>query len=385
MFRYRCLNPISQLGLRLFTEKYRENAENADVILVRSAEMKDFPFDESLLAVARAGAGVNNIPVDRCSEAGIVVFNTPGANANGVKELVLSGLLLASRDILGGVRWALSEKDNPDLEKLTEKQKKNFAGYEIQDKKLGVIGLGAVGVLVANAAISLGMQVYGYDPYMSVDAAWNLNKSTTHVKDIHYIFTNCDFITVHVPLLPETKHLINKETIDLMKPGVVILNYARGPLVNSADMAEALRSGKVRKYLSDFPEAEILAEPNAIVTPHLGASTEESEDNCAMMAVREVMDFLENGNIKNSVNLPDCDMGVPTRDGRVSIVYKNVKNMISQFTGTLGDSGINIDNMLNKSKGNYAYCMFDLDSPAEADVIEKIKKIPGVFKVRVIK
>jgi D-3-phosphoglycerate dehydrogenase len=387
MFRYTCLNSISEIGLKMFSDDYKQTntIEESEAILVRSEDMKNFQLHDSLHVIARAGAGVNNIPLDRCSQAGIVVFNTPGANANGVKELVLTGLLLSSRDIIGGINWLAKEKDNPTIAELTEKQKKQFAGSEIKDKKLGVIGLGAVGVLAANAAIHLGMKVYGYDPYISVDAAWNLDKEITRITDVNYIYKNCDYITLHVPLVSDTKYMINKDTMALMKKGVVVLNYARDMLVKDEDMIEALRSGKVKRYLSDFPDNVILDAPNAIVTPHLGASTGESEDNCAIMAVEEIINFLENGNIKNSVNYPECDMGKCVTAGRILILHKNVKNMISQFSKMLGDSDVNIGNMLNKSRGEYACSLFDLDTPVSAEAVKKINEINGVLKVRVIK
>lgn len=387
MFKYNCLNPIADIGLELFTNDYEKinNYEEADAILLRSADMHELKLHKGLYTIARAGAGVNNIPIKKCSEEGIVVFNTPGANANGVKELVIAGLLLASRDIVGGIEWVNSEKNNKDIAQLTEKIKKNFAGNEINGKKLGVIGLGAIGVLVANAATYLNMKVFGYDPYMSVEAAWNLYKGITHITDIRDIFKNCDYISIHTPLLDSTKFLINKETIAQMKDGVVILNYARDLLVNEKDLAEALKSGKVKKYLSDFPNPDITDAPNTLITPHLGASTSESEDNCAKMAVKETMDFLENGNIKNSVNFPNCDMGKCMRKGRISIAHRNIKNMISQFTQILGDNDINIDNMTNQSKGDYAYSMFDIDTTVTPEIMKKIEEIDGVLKIRKLK
>jgi D-3-phosphoglycerate dehydrogenase len=375
------------MGLKMFSEDYRktDTIEESEAILVRSEDMKNFQFHDSLHVIARAGAGVNNIPLERCSKAGIVVFNTPGANANGVKELVLTGLLLSSRDIVGGINWLAEEKDNPVIAELTEKKKKQFAGSEIKDKKLGVIGLGAVGVLTANAAIHLGMKVYGYDPFISVDAAWNLDKEITRITDVNHIYKNCDYITLHVPLLADTKYMINRDTMALMKNGVVVLNYARDMLVNDEDMIEALKSGKVKRYLSDFPDNIVLNAHNAIVTPHLGASTGESEDNCAIMAVEEIRNFLENGNIKNSVNYPNCDMGKCITAGRILILHKNIKNMISQLSRMLGDSDINIGNMLNKSRGEYACSLFDLDTPISDEAVKKIKEIEGVLKVRVVK
>ena len=303
MFKYKCLNPIAGVGLELFNNKYDkcEDVNDADAILVRSASMHDMELPDTLEAVARAGAGVNNIPLDKCADKGIVVFNTPGANANGVKELVLAGLLLASRDVVGGINWVQSERANEDIAKLTEKEKKNFAGCEIKGKKLGIIGLGAIGVLVANAATHLGMEVYGYDPYISVDAAWNLSRSIKHIQAVEDIYKECDYITIHVPLLDATRKMINKESIAKMKDGVVVLNFARDLLVEETDMVEALKNGKVKRYVSDFPNTTMAGAKNAIVIPHLGAYTEESEDNCAMRAVKELMDYMENGNIKNSL------------------------------------------------------------------------------------
>lgn len=387
MTKIKCLNPISKTGLDLLTDGYEvvENFDEADAVLVRSAAMHDLELPETLKAVARAGAGVNNIPLEKCAEKGIVVFNTPGANANGVKELVIAGMLLAARDIVGGIEWVKSDKDDADIAKTTEKQKKNFAGTEIEGKKLGVIGLGAIGVKVANAAVSLGMEVYGYDPYISVQGAWNLSRSVKHIATTEEIFKECDYITVHVPLLDSTKGMINKEAIDMMKDGVVILNFARDILVDEEALAEALKSGKVRKYVTDFPNTLSVNMENAIVTPHIGASTEESEDNCAVMAVNEVMDYLENGNIKNSVNYPNCDMGICNKPARIAIFHKNIPNMISQFTTVLAKDGINISDMTDKSKGDYAYLLMDLDTAITEAVIADIEAIEGVIRVRVIK
>ena len=387
MFKYACLNPIAAVGLERFSEYYEktEDLNAADGILVRSAAMHDMELSDNLLAVARAGAGVNNIPLDKCAEKGIVVFNTPGANANGVKELVIAGMLLANRDIVGGINWVKSEAGNPDIAKMAEKEKKKFAGHEIQDKKLGIIGLGAIGVRVANVAKHLGMEVYGYDPYISVDAAWNLSRDIKHVKNIDDIYENCDIITIHVPLMDSTKNTINKEAIDKMKDGVILLNFARDLLANEDDVIEALKSGKVAKYVSDFPNPKTAGVDGCIVIPHLGASTEESEDNCAKMAVKELMNYLENGNIVNSVNYPNCDMGVCTGAGRLTIMHKNVANMITKFTATFGDLGINISNMMNKSKGDYAYTMLDVETAITDDHVKKIESIEGVIRVRVIK
>lgn len=387
MFQYYCLNPISQVGLDKFTDEFTktEDVNEAQGILVRSAAMHDIELSDNLLAVARAGAGVNNIPLDKCAEKGIVVFNTPGANANGVKELVIAGMLLASRDIVGGINWVESVKDDENIAKATEKEKKRFAGTEVQDKKLGIIGLGAIGVKVANVAKHMGMEVYGYDPYVSVDAAWNLSRDVKHVLNVEEIYENCDIITIHVPLLDSTRGMINKESIDKMKEGVIILNFARDLLVNENDVLEGIKEGKVRKYVSDFPNPTTAGQEGCIVIPHLGASTEESEDNCAKMAVKEMMNYLKNGNIINSVNYPNCDMGVCSQAGRVAIFHKNIANMITKFTACFGDEGINITDMMNKSKGEVAYTMLDIETPADSEIIEKLQSIKGVFRVRVVK
>lgn len=387
MTKIKCLNPISKTGLSLLSDNYEqtENFEEADVALVRSAAMHDMEMPASLRAIARAGAGVNNIPLAKCAEQGIVVFNTPGANANGVKELVIAGMLLAARDVVDGINWVKSNKDDENIAKTAEKQKKNFAGGEIQGKKLGVIGLGAIGVKVANAACSLGMEVYGYDPYISVAGAWNLSRNVKHIATTEEIFKECDYITIHVPLLDSTKGMINKEAFDMMKDGVVILNFARDILVDEAAMGEALKSGKVRKYVTDFPNTLSVTFDNAIVTPHIGASTAESEDNCAVMAVNEVMDFMENGNIKNSVNYPNCDMGVCDKVARIAICHKNIPNMISQFTAVMAKDSINISDMTDKSRGDFAYTLMDLDKVITDNVVSEIKNIEGVIKVTVIK
>lgn len=387
MFQYYCLNPIAQVGLDKFTDQFTktEDVNAAQGILVRSAAMHDMELSDKLLAVARAGAGVNNIPLDKCAEKGIVVFNTPGANANGVKELVIAGMLLASRDIVGGINWVESAKDDENIAKATEKEKKRFAGTEVQDKKLGIIGLGAIGVKVANVAKHMGMEVYGYDPYVSVDAAWNLSRDVKHVLNVEEIYENCDIITIHVPLLDSTRGMIDKEAIAKMKKGVIILNFARDLLVNENDVLDGIKEGKVRKYVSDFPNPTTAGQEGCIVIPHLGASTEESEDNCAKMAVKEMMNYLENGNIVNSVNYPNCDMGVCSQAGRVAIFHKNIANMITKFTACFGDEGINITDLMNKSKGEVAYTMLDIETPADEKIIEKLQSIDGVFRVRVVK
>ena len=387
MFQINCLNPIAKVGLVNFNDNYKltDDVNSADGILVRSASMHEMELPEKLLAVARAGAGVNNIPLDKCAEKGIVVFNTPGANANGVKELVIAGMLMAARDVVGGIEWVKANTDDANIAKTAEKEKKNFAGTELQGKKLGVIGLGAIGVKVANTALHFGMEVLGYDPYVSVDAAWSLSRSVKHVLSVDEIYAECDYITIHVPLLDSTKGMIDKLAIAKMKDGVVILNFARDLLANEADVLEALKSGKVRRYVSDFPNPTTAGQPGCIVIPHLGASTEESEDNCAVMAVKELKDYLENGNIKNSVNYPACDMGVCTKTGRVAIFHKNIANMITKFTAEFGKNGINISDMTNKSRGEYAYTMMDIEAPATEEIVAALSAIDGVFRVRVVK
>lgn len=387
MFQINCLNPISKVGLQNLTADYQmtDNVNDAEGILVRSASMHEMELSDKLLAVARAGAGVNNIPLEKCAEKGIVVFNTPGANANGVKELVIAGMLLGARDILGGIQWVKDNKDDANIAKTAEKAKSAYAGNEIKGKKLGVIGLGAIGAQVANAAVSLGMEVYGYDKFLSVNAAWNISRSVKHVLKEEEIYAECDYITFHVPLLDDTKNKINKDTIAMMKDGVVIINYSRDLIANEEDVLEALKSGKIRKYISDFANPTVAGQPGCIVMPHLGASTEESEDNCAVMAVDEMMDYLANGNIKNSVNYPACDMGVCTKAGRVAVFHKNIANMITKFTAVFGENGINISDMTNKSRGDVAYTMLDIESPATEAIVKKLEEIEGVFRVRVVK
>lgn len=387
MVKINCLNPIAKVGMKLLPASFgtTDNFAEAEAVLVRSASMHELELSDELLAVARAGAGVNNIPLDKCAEKGIVVFNTPGANANGVKEMVVAGMLLAARDIRGGMQWVTDNKADENIGKTMEKAKKAFAGTEIQGKKLGVIGLGAIGVLVANAAAALGMEVYGCDPYLSVKNALNLSRSVNLVKSNSEIYAECDYITIHVPLLNDTKGMINKASLSMMKDGVVILNFARDLLVNDDDMKEALESGKVAKYVTDFPNAKTANMDGVIAFPHLGASTEESEDNCAVMAVKQLVDFIENGNIVNSVNYPACDMGVCTKEGRICINHKNIPNMISQITGVCSAENINIHEMLNKSKNDYSYTMLDLDSKVTDAVVKKLENIDGIIKVRVIK
>lgn len=387
MHQVHYLNKISEKGTALWTEDYAvaQNVEDAQAILVRSAAMHDMTFSENLLAIARAGAGVNNIPLARCAEEGIVVFNTPGANANGVVELALCGMLLGSRDVIGGINWVQTIKNDEDVAKKIEKGKSQFAGHEIRGKSLGVIGLGAIGGPLANAARKLGMQVYGCDPFISIDAAWHLDSHIVRVKTREEIYANSDIITLHVPLLDDTKKMINAEAISKMKDGVIILNFARDLLVDDDAMEEALKSGKVKRYITDFPNARTAGMEGVVAIPHLGASTEESEDNCAMMAVRQVMNYLENGNIVNSVNFPACDMGVCTKPARIGIFHRNIPNTLSQFTGTMAGENINISDLINRSKGEYAYTMLDLDAVPSEKAIEALKKIDGVLRVRVIK
>ena len=387
MVNVNCLNNISQVGLKLFTDDYNleSSFEDAQAVLVRSAKMHDLELSDNLIAIARAGAGVNNIPLDKCAEAGVVVFNTPGANANAVKEQVIAAMLLASRDIIGGNKWVADNKDDADIAKSTEKAKKAFAGQEIKGKKLGVIGLGAIGQLVANAAIALGMEVYGYDPYLSVNAAWNLSSKVKHIVNVEDIYKECNYITVHVPALDSTKGMINKAAFDMMQDGTVIINCARDVLVDEAAIGEALKSGRVKKYVTDFPNTTTAAMEGAIVLPHLGASTEEAEENCAEMAVKELRNFIENGNIVNSVNYPACDMGVCTSTGRIAVCHKNVPAVISKITSIFGDAGINIEEMANKSRGEYAYSLFDVDKAVDDNVVEKLATAEGIIKVRIDK
>ena len=386
-YKFACLNSISPIGLKNFTNRYEQVSElsEANGILVRSAAMHDMEFSENLYAIARAGAGVNNIPLQKCAEKGIVVFNTPGANANGVKELVFAGMLLASRDIVEGVDWVRANKAKEDIAKIAEKEKKKFAGTELQGKKLGIIGLGAIGVRVANAAVSLGMDVYGYDPYVSVDSAWHLSRKITHVLNVDDIYKNCDFITIHVPLLDSTKHMIGKEAIAKMKKGVILVNMARDQLVDEEAVVASIEAGKVRRYVSDFPNSTVAGKKGCITTPHLGASTAESEINCAKMAVDQLRDYLENGNIRNSVNYPNCEMGVCTAEGRICIFHKNQPSMITQFTQILGAHGVNIAGMANKSKKEVAYTLIDFDDPSDKELINKLAAVKDVYRVRVIK
>ena len=387
MYQYNCQNPISPVGIEKFTGNYQETKDikDADAILVRSARLHEMQFYERLMAVARAGAGVNNIPIQDCAEHGIVVFNTPGANANAVKEMVFAGMLLASRDIIGGNQWVADHAGEQEIASAMEKAKKNYAGTELYGKKLGVIGLGAIGVRVANAATHFGMEVYGYDPFISVRAAWNLSRSVRHIDNVEDIYKNCDYISIHVPLLEDTRQMINKDALAVMKKETVLLNFARDLLVDEKAVLAALKEGRIRRYVSDFPNTTTAGQPGVLLTPHLGASTAEAEDNCAVMAVEQVMDYLENGNIRNSVNFPDCDMGIPPRAGRVAIMHHNVRGVIAQYTKIMGDADINVSDMFNKTRGTLAYALLDLDTPITKEAFEKLKKIPEAIRVRVIK
>ena len=386
MTKVNCLNPIAKCGLDLFSDNYEivDSIDGAEAVLVRSASMHDMDLPSSLVAVARAGAGVNNIPLDACAEKGIVVFNTPGANANGVKELVVAGLMLASRDLMGGYNWVKANASDPDIAKKVEKQKKEYAGNEISGKKLGVIGLGAIGAKVANIAFRLGMQVYGYDPFVSIDAAWSLSRHIKHIEHLEDIYRECDYITIHVPALDSTKGMLNKEAFGMMKDGVRILNFARDVLVNDEDMKEALASGRVKTYVTDFPNPAIAGVDGVITLPHLGASTDESEDNCAIMAVQQIADYIENGNIKNSVNYPACDAGKCETVARVCVCHKNIPDMLTKFTGVFSKDGINIANMVSKSKGDWAYTILDVESQVTDSDKADIEAVEGVVKVRVI-
>lgn len=387
MFRYNCLNAISEAGLKSLSSDFvkTDDVNEAEAILVRSAAMHDMEFSDNLLAVARAGAGVNNIPLDKCAEKGIVVFNTPGANANGVKELVIAAMILTSRNLIAANGWVNENKDDENIGKTMEKAKSKFAGREVKGKKLGVIGLGAIGVLVANAASSLGMEVIGCDPFLSVQNALNLSRKVKLVKEREEVFRGCDYITVHVPLLDDTKEMINADTISMMKDGVIILNFARDLLVKEDAVIEGLASGKIAGYATDFPSVKLANTKGVVAFPHLGASTTESEDNCAVMAAAEITDYLENGNIRNSVNFPACDMGVCSQAGRIAVLHKNVPNIISGLTTVFGQSGINIDKMMNQSRGEYAYSIIDIDKAGAKDIADEIATKEGILKVRVIK
>lgn len=387
MFKYNCLNAISEAGLNSLSSDFvkTDDVNEAEAILVRSAAMHDMEFSDNLLAIARAGAGVNNIPLDKCAEKGIVVFNTPGANANGVKELVIAAMILTSRNLIAANGWVNENKDDENIGKTMEKAKSKFAGREVKGKKLGVIGLGAIGVLVANAASSLGMEVIGCDPFLSVQNALNLSRKVKLVKEREEVFRECDYITVHVPLLDDTKEMINADTISMMKDGVIILNFARDLLVKEDAVIEGLASGKIAGYATDFPSVKLANTKGVVAFPHLGASTTESEDNCAVMAAAEITDYLENGNIRNSVNFPACDMGVCSQAGRIAVLHKNVPNIISGLTTVFGQSGINIDKMMNQSRGEYAYSIIDIDKAGAKDIADEIATKEGILKVRVIK
>lgn len=387
MFKYNCLNAISEAGLKSLSSDFvkTDDVNEAEAILVRSAAMHDMEFSDNLLAIARAGAGVNNIPLDKCAEKGIVVFNTPGANANGVKELVIAAMILTSRNLIAANGWVNENKDDENIGKTMEKAKSKFAGREVKGKKLGVIGLGAIGVLVANAASSLGMEVIGCDPFLSVQNALNLSRKVKLVKEREEVFRTCDYITVHVPLLDDTKEMINADTISMMKDGVIILNFARDLLVKEDAVIEGLASGKIAGYATDFPSVKLANTKGVVAFPHLGASTTESEDNCAVMAAAEITDYLENGNIRNSVNFQACDMGVCSQAGRIAVLHKNVPNIISGLTTVFGQSGINIDKMMNQSRGEYAYSIIDIDKAGAKDIADEIATKEGILKVRVIK
>lgn len=385
MFRYTCLNPVSKVGLDCFGSGYSSvsSMDDADAVLVRSADMHQLAVPNNVKCVARAGAGVNNIPLMELAKQGVPVFNTPGANANGVKELVFAAMLLAARDVVGGINWAASQVGSETVAKDTEKEKKKFAGFELSGKKLGVIGLGAIGRLVANTAIHLGMEVYGYDPYISVDGAWNLSKNVQHSKDVKEIYANCDYITIHVPLMDATRGMISAEAFALTKPTAVLINLARDVLVDEQAAVKALEEGRLAKYVTDFPNPTVLGKKGVIAIPHLGASTEESEDNCAVAAVKQIRDFLENGNLTNCVNFPNCQMGVCTTASRVGVFHDNVKSMISQFTTAL--SHTNILNMSNVSRGTLAYTLLDLEESVFEETIRAMEAIPGVLRVYVVK
>lgn len=387
MYKIRTLNNISEDGLKLLSSKqytYAKTDSEVDAILVRSHKMHDMELSPNVKIVARAGAGVNNIPFTKYAEQGIVVVNTPGANANAVKELVVLGLLLASRKVVEGIKWVRSVKDDEEVSQLVEKEKGKFAGQELTGKKLGVIGLGAIGVLVSNIAVSLGMEVYGYDPFISIESAWGLSSDVKRILHLDEIMTECDYVTLHVPLIEQTKNMMNLEKFNLSKNGVRLLNFARGGLVNLDDLEEAIKSGKVHSYITDFPDNQLLNMDNVISIPHLGASTAESEENCARMAVSQTREYLENGNIINSVNYPDCYMGMCQSKARIAINHRNIPNMLGQISGLLAKQNINIANMVNKSKGEYAYTLIDIDSDVNGGITEAIKAVEGVLRVRII-
>ena len=382
-----CLNKIAKQGLDVLPAGYElaEDIEGADAVLVRSAKMHDMELPESLIAIARAGAGVNNIPLDKCAEKGIVVFNTPGANANSVKELAMAGMLVAMRNLKGGMEWVDANKEDEAIDKTMEKAKSQFAGMELKGKNFGVIGLGAIGVLTANAAVDMGMHVYGYDPYLSVSNALHLSTHVHILKSNEEVYAQSDVVSIHVPLSNDTKEMINKDAFKAMKDGTILLNFARGGLINEDDLEEALNTGKIAKYVTDFPDAKTVKFPNTIAFPHLGASTEEAELNCAVMAAEEIVDYIENGNITHSVNYPDLDMGPVHEAGRVTLLHKNVPSMLNRITAVVSEENINIAKMINKSKGEFAYTVIDLDSKLAAESVEKIRAIDGIIKVRVLR
>ena len=386
MYKIKLVNKISKVGLDKFNDQYEisEDMVNEDAIMLRSASLHEYEFGPNVKAIARAGAGVNNIPVEACSEKGIVVFNTPGANANAVKELVLCGLFLASRKVVEGINWVASQGDNLEVAKTAEKQKSQYVGPEIDGKKLGIIGLGAIGVAVANAATKLGMEVLGYDPYLSVNAAWGMSKWVKNAETLDVIFKECDYISIHVPSNKDTKGFMNQEAFGKMKDGVRILNFARGDLVDNKDLLAAIESGKIGKYISDFAAPELIGKENIILLPHLGASTPESEDNCAKMAAKEIRDYLENGNIKNSVNFPSV-VQVRESKTRLCIINKNVPNILARISKLFADHHLNIENMVNRAKGDFAYTLIDTNEEVRLDIIERIEAAEGVISVRVIK
>lgn len=387
MKKIACLNSISSKGLNKLTDDYQiiDEVENANAILVRSANMLDMTYSKQLECIARAGAGVNNIPIEECGNQGIVVFNTPGANANGVKELVIAGMLLSCRDIVSGIEWCKTNQDDANIAKSAESAKKNFAGHELQGKTLGVVGLGAIGAKVANVAIDLGMKVIGYDPFISINAAWSLSRKVQSVLTIEEIFEHSDYISLHIPLTADTTGIINQSAFEKMKKGVVLLNFSREPLVNEDALTYAIENKILHRYVTDFPTPATIHLQNTIVIPHLGASTEESEDNCAMMAVDQCIDYLENGNIKNSVNYPSCDMGICKATSRIAILHKNIPNMIGQITQKLAEKNVNIANLINNSKKQVAYTLLDLENKIDDNILSALEEIEGISKVRIIK
>lgn len=387
MYKYKCLNAISSAINTVFDDSYEEIEEmnDADAILVRSAKMHDFEFSDKLLAIARAGVGVNNIPLEKCAEQGIVVFNAPGANANSVKELVIASLINGARNIPDAIRWVKDNAEDPNLEKDVEKGKKKYVGTEIKGKTLGVIGLGAIGGMVANAADNLGMNVYGVDPFLSVRNALSLSRNVKVLRSRDELYGISDFITVHLHLTDDTRGMIDSDAIESMNDGVILLNFSRGEIVDRQAVADALESGKIRKYVTDFADPEIMKLPNVIATPHLGASTAEAEENCAIMAAEELRDYIENGNITNSVNFPTCNAGVCRAKGRITVAHKNIPNMLMKLTSVFSEDNINIANLTNQSRGNYAYCIFDIDADTTPELISEIEAIDGVIRVRKIK